>query len=161
VRVVGIDLGTRRIGIATSDATGTLASPYSVLPRSGERAADHRAIAAVVAETEAERVVVGLPLSLSGDVGPAAQAALAEVDELAAALPVPVETYDERLTTVTADRALSAAGTKGRDRRKVVDSAAAAVMLQAWLDASSRRSGPQNARYSAHSADQNQEGGRR
>ena len=136
--MVGIDLGTRRIGIATSDATGTLASPYSVLPRSGDRGADHRAVAAVVTETEAERVVVGLPLSLSGEAGAAAQAALAEVEELAAVLPVPVEAYDERLTTVTADRSLHASGIKSRDRRKVIDAAAAAVMLQAWLDGRKR-----------------------
>jgi len=138
VRVVGIDLGTRRIGVAVSDATGTLASPYSILLRSGDRVADHRAVADMVATLEAERVVVGLPLSLSGEAGAAAEAALAEVEELAATLPVPVETYDERLTTVTADRALAAAGIKGRDRRKVIDAAAAAVMLQAWLDGRKR-----------------------
>lgn len=133
MRVVGIDLGTRRIGVAVSDATGTLASPHSVIERGRERADDHRAIAAVVAEVEAERVVVGLPLSLSGAVGPAAQAAQAEADELAAALPVPVETFDERLTTVTADRALRERK-KAPARRKTIDSAAAAVMLQSWLD---------------------------
>ena len=138
MRVVGIDLGTRRIGVAVSDATGTLASPYSILLRSGDRVADHRAVADMVATLEAERVVVGLPLSLSGEAGAAAEAALAEVEELAATLPVPVETYDERLTTVTADRALAAAGIKGRDRRKVIDAAAAAVMLQAWLDGRKR-----------------------
>ncbi|HEX2038531.1 MAG TPA: Holliday junction resolvase RuvX [Acidimicrobiales bacterium] len=131
---MGIDLGTKRIGVATSDATGTLASPYTVIERRGDRAADHRAVAAVVAEVEAERVVVGLPLSLSGHVGASAQAASAEAGELAAVLPVPVETFDERLTTVSADRALQAAGTNARDRRRRVDSAAAAVMLQAWLD---------------------------
>jgi putative Holliday junction resolvase len=134
VRVVGIDLGTRRIGVAVSDATGTLASPHSVIERGRERADDHRAIAAVVAEVEAERVVVGLPLSLSGATGPAAEAALAEAHELATALSVPVETFDERLTTVTADRVLKARKLKAPARRKVVDQVAAAVMLQSWLD---------------------------
>ena len=159
MRVVGIDLGTRRIGVAVSDATGTLASPYSVIERGRERTEDHRAIAAVVAEVEAERVVVGLPLSLSGAVGPAAQAAQAEADELAAALSVPVETFDERLTTVTADRALKARKLKAPARRQVVDQVAATVMLQHWLDSHSR-SGPQITRYSAQSADQNPEAGR-
>lgn len=138
MRVVGIDLGTRRIGVAVSDVTGTLATPHTVLERSGNRAEDHRRLAALVAELGAERVVVGLPLSLAGGAGPAAQQAVGETEELAAAMGVPVESYDERLTTVSAERALRAAGTPGRARRRVIDKAAAAIMLQAWLDGSSR-----------------------
>jgi putative Holliday junction resolvase len=134
VRVVGIDLGSKRIGVAVSDSTGTLASPYAVVPRSGDRAQDHRAIADIVDGAEAERVVVGLPRSLDGSLGPAARAAAAEVDELAAVLSVPVETHDERLTTVTADRSMMERGMNAEARRKVVDMVAAAVMLQAWLD---------------------------
>lgn len=133
-RVVGIDLGSKRIGVATSDATGTIASPCTVVHRT-DRAQDHRAIAAVVAEYEAELVVVGLPLSLDGTKGPAALAAEAEAAELAAALPVPVETWDERLTTVTADRSMMEMRMKADARRRVVDKVAAAVLLQAWLDA--------------------------
>ena len=91
-----------------------------------------------MAEEEAERVVVGLPLSLDGSLGPAARAAQAETEVLAGAVPVPVETFDERLTTVTADRALMEAGMRAEARRQVVDKVAAAVMLQAWLD---RRAG--------------------
>src|SRR5205085_3638545 len=84
---------------------------------------------------EAERVVIGLPLSLDGSEGPAAAWARAEASALAAALgDVPVELYDERLTTVSAQRALVAAGVRGRNRRRVVDQVAAAVLLQAWLD---------------------------
>jgi len=79
-------------------------------------------------------VVVGLPLSLDGSVGPAAEKALAEVEKLGATLSVPVETYDERLTTVTAERMMTDAGLDSRRQRKVVDKIAAAVMLQAWLD---------------------------
>lgn len=139
MRVVGLDLGSRRIGVATSDATGTLASPFTVLERTGDRAREHRAIAEVVAEVEAERVVVGLPLSLSGEQGPAAQAALAEIEELRTALPVPVESWDERLTTVSADRSLMAGGMNAVARRKVVDKVAAAVMLQSWLDSRKAR----------------------
>lgn len=139
MRAVGIDLGSRRIGVATSDATGTLASPFTVLQRSGDRTRDHRAIAEVVAEVEAERVVVGLPLSLSGDHGPAARAALAEIDELRTALPVPVESYDERLTTVSADRSMMEMRMKADARRRVVDKVAAAVMLQSWLDSRKAR----------------------
>ena len=134
MRVLGLDLGSKRIGVAVSDRSGTIATPLTVLARRGDRAADHRAIAALVAEEEAERLVVGLPLGLDGGVGPAAQRALAEAAELATVVPVPVETFDERLTTVSADRALLEAGLRAPARRTVVDKVAAAVMLQAWLD---------------------------
>lgn len=134
MRVVGIDLGTKRIGVAVSDPTRTLASPFTVIERRGDRAQDHKAIATVVEEAEAERVVVGLPLSLDGSMGPAAQAAAAEADELAGVLSVPVETFDERLTTVTADKSMMERRMKADARRRVVDKVAAAVMLQAWLD---------------------------
>lgn len=136
MRVLGIDLGSRRIGVAVSDPGGVLASPVTVLPRSGDRSADHRAIAALAAEWEAGRVVVGLPLSLDGSMGPAARAAAEEADALAGVVGVPVEVADERLTTVTADRAMrEAAPRKGaRDRRRTIDAAAAAVLLQTWLD---------------------------
>ena len=135
MRVVGLDLGGRRIGVAVSDASGTVASPHSVLERRGDTASDHATIAAVIAELGAERVVVGLPLSLDGTVGPAASAVRDEIEALAAVLPVPVETHDERFTTITAERALTAQRVRARDRRGVVDKVAAAVILQSWLDA--------------------------
>jgi putative Holliday junction resolvase len=137
---LGVPLGARRIGLALSDALGVVAGPLTVLARTGDRAADHAAILRAATENEAALVVVGVPLSLStGKAGPAARATLAEVSELAgraAALdpPVAVETYDERLTTVTAQRSLATGGVRAKDRRAVVDKVAAAVMLQAWLD---------------------------
>jgi putative Holliday junction resolvase len=134
VRVVGLDLGTRRIGVAVSDPSGTIASPLHVLERSGDAVADRRRLAELVREVGAERVVVGLPLSLSGATGPAAQATLAEVAHLAAALGVPVETCDERLSTVSAQGTLRTLGVKGHARRRSVDKVAAAVILQSWLD---------------------------
>jgi putative Holliday junction resolvase len=136
--VVGIDLGERRIGVAVSDGTRTLASPWRTLERTGDSAVDRDAIAAVVEELAATRVVVGMPISLDGRWGRAARTAAAEARALAQALAprgVPVETFDERLTTVTADRALAEAGRRGPARRRRVDQAAAAVMLQGWLDA--------------------------
>jgi len=133
--VVGLDLGGRRIGVAVSDASGTVASPHSVLERRGDTASDHATIAAVIAELGAERVVVGLPLSLDGTVGPAASAVRDEIEALAAVLPVPVEAHDERFTTITAERALTAQRVRARDQRGVVDKVAAAVILQSWLDA--------------------------
>jgi putative Holliday junction resolvase len=134
MRVVGIDLGSRRIGVAVSDSGGAVATPHSVLERSGDLDADRAALADVVREVAAELVVVGLPLSLDGTMGPAARAVAAEATALADVLAVPVETYDERLTTVTADRSLKQLRMKAGARRKVVDKVAAAVMLQSWLD---------------------------
>ena len=134
MRALGLDLGAKRIGVALSDSDGTLATPYEVLERSGDRPRDHRRIAALAEEAGARCLVIGLPLSLDGSTGPAAAAALAEADELAAASGLPVEMWDERLTTVTADRALIAQNLKAPARRKVVDKLAAAIMLQAWLD---------------------------
>lgn len=132
MKVIGIDLGSRRIGVALS--AGLLATPYEVVERGRDHAADHARIAALVEETGAERVVVGLPYSLDGSKGPAARLVEAELPELEAALPVPVETYDERFTTVTAHQSLQAGKMKADARRRVVDKVAAAVMLQSWLD---------------------------
>jgi putative Holliday junction resolvase len=142
VRAVGIDLGERRIGVALSNSEGTLALPYEVVERTGDRPRDHRRLAALVAEAEAEVVVVGVPYSLDGGIGPTARRYLAEAEELGATIGVPVETYDERLTTVTAERALREAQVSGPARRKVVDKVAAAVLLQAWLDHRDRREEP-------------------
>ena len=99
-----------------------------------DRARDHRRIGALAEEAGAEGLVVGLPLALNGSVGRAAQGALAEADELAGATGLPVERWDERLTTVTGDRDLMALDMKADARRRVVDKVAAAIMLQAWLD---------------------------
>lgn len=134
-RAVGVDLGTKRIGIAISDSAGLVATPYEVIQRSGDRDRDHRHIAAIVAEVEAEIVVVGLPLSLDGNEGRAAQGARHEAGLLEAILGVPVEMHDERFTTVTAERVLKEQNLTAPQRRKVVDKVAASVLLQAWLDA--------------------------
>jgi putative Holliday junction resolvase len=143
VRVIGIDLGSRRIGVAVSDLTATLASPLTVVARSGDLATDYRTLASLVIAEGAERVVVGLPLALSGTVGRAAQAAIDEAAAMATVVGVPVETFDERLTTVSADRALLAQGVRAPARRRVIDKMAAAVMLQAWLDAAPARAARQ------------------
>ncbi len=136
-RVAALDLGARRIGVAFSDTARSLASPWGSIERSGNDVRDRAAVADAVHEIGATTVVVGLPLSLSGDVGPAARAALDEAAALGALLEplgVSVETADERFTTVEAQRSLRAAGRTTRASRQVVDSAAAMVLLQAWLD---------------------------
>jgi putative Holliday junction resolvase len=134
MRAVGVDLGTKRIGVALSDTAGTLATPYEVVLRSKDRQRDHRRLAELVREAEAEVVVVGVPYSLDGGVGPAARRALAEVRVLERTLGVPVETYDERLSTVTAHRSLKEMDLDATARRRVVDKVAAAIILQSWLD---------------------------
>jgi putative Holliday junction resolvase len=135
VRALGLDLGSKRIGVAVSDRDERVATPIETLTRSRNgRDVDHRAIADLVSEWDAEVVVVGLPLSLDGGEGPAARLVLDEVTELSAALIVPVETVDERFTTVTAGKQLREQGVRGRSRTSVIDRAAAAVLLQSWLD---------------------------
>ena len=136
-RVVGIDLGERRIGVAVSDSARTLASPRTTVVRSGDRDRDRRSLVALVLEEEGTHVVVGHPLSLDGSRGRAATAAEEEMTALGALLDphgIAVELFDERLTTVTAHQALQAGGRSGRQRRAVIDRTAAAVLLQAWLD---------------------------
>lgn len=142
MRALGIDLGERRIGVAVCDAEGRVATPLTVIERSGSLARDHRQIAELVAEHEAETVVVGLPLSLDGGTGPAARGAEREAQQLQAALAVPVLTHDERLTTVIAERALAESGLSAKARRRRVDMVAASVILQGWLDASGQTARP-------------------
>ncbi|MCC5953069.1 MAG: Holliday junction resolvase RuvX [Acidimicrobiia bacterium] len=141
MRVLAIDLGSKRIGVAVSDPTGTLATPVTVVQRSGDEQGDHRRLVALVDEWEAAEVVVGLPIDLRGEIGPAAQGVLAEVERLGDVCPVPIHLYDERLTTRIADRRLQELELDGRARRKVVDKVAAAVLLQAWLDRDSAEGG--------------------
>jgi putative Holliday junction resolvase len=136
-RILGVDLGSSRIGLALSDPTTTVATPHSVLQRSGDVDADRRAIVAAARESDAATIVVGLPVSLSGRKGPAARGALDEIKALRAIaepLGIGVDTCDERLTTVIAHRYLADTKVKGRARRRVVDDIAAAVMLQSYLD---------------------------
>jgi putative Holliday junction resolvase len=112
-----------------------IASPYDVINRGKEHGADHAAIAAVVDHNEATIVVVGLPRAMSGRDSEATRAVRAEVEELRAALSVPVILWDERLSTVTAQRALIEGGVRRKQRKGSVDKVAAAVILQSWLDA--------------------------
>jgi putative Holliday junction resolvase len=140
-RVIGLDLGSRRIGVAVTDGDQRVATGVTFIGREGDPARDRRAVAAVVAEYEAVGVVVGLPRSLSGGLGPAARAALAEIAALRSLLALPVESIDERFTTVTAAAGLRAAGRPARRQRSLVDQTAAAVALQSWLDQRSRAQG--------------------
>ena len=134
-RALALDLGSKRIGVAASDTTRTLASPVTVIERRGNHAADHKAINEVIDEYEADVVVVGLPLSLSGKESHAAKLIRDEVVELEASLTIPVVLHDERFTTATAHASMMERKMKADARRRVVDKVAAAVLLQNWLDA--------------------------
>jgi putative holliday junction resolvase len=134
-RVLGLDVGTRRLGVAVSDPTGTVASPLATVPRRAP-AEDARALAALAAGQQATTLVVGLPVTLAGREGPAARTVRAYLAELAPLLPgLALELADERLSTVAAERALVGGGVRRRARRQVVDQVAASVFLQTWLDA--------------------------
>jgi putative Holliday junction resolvase len=134
VRVLALDLGSRRIGVAVSDASETIASPLTVIARSRSRREDHRRIREVADDEEAELIVVGHPITMSGESGPAARAVEQEASEIERSCGRPVELFDERLTTVTADRVLKEAELSASQRRQYVDKVAAAVLLQNWLD---------------------------
>lgn len=134
MRALGLDLGTRRIGVALSTSDGTLATPYEVVQRSGDVGRDHRRICELAREAEAVIIVIGLPLHLDGRESEGAKAARREAAEIAELCGLPVETYDERLTTVTAQRSMADMSLTPRNRKRVVDQLAATIMLQAWLD---------------------------
>jgi putative Holliday junction resolvase len=135
-RVLGLDPGERRVGIALSDPLGIIASPFTVLDRrTGDFLEELRAI---LVDHEVSRVVVGLPVSLSGDEGPSARAARELGSTVAREMQVPVEFHDERFTTVLAESALLEGDVSREGRRRARDKVAAAVMLQGWLDARRR-----------------------
>lgn len=129
---LGVDVGSVRIGVARSDPSGTLATPVETVRR-GQGDLDR--IAAIAAEHEAIEVVVGLPTSLSGREGRAAELAREFATLLAGRLaPTPVRLFDERLTTVAAQQSLRASGVRAKKQRGVIDQAAAVVLLQDALD---------------------------
>ena len=138
-RILGIDLGRARIGVAVSDELGMLAHPVETIVANANA---ERRIAELVREKEAERVIVGLPRHMNGSVGTGATEALAFAKKLQALLPCEVVTWDERLTTTAANRALRESGRKTRNTRGVVDQVAAQIILQSYLDSLPATGGP-------------------
>ena len=136
-RVIGIDLGARRIGVAVTDGLNLTAQPHSTLARHGGQR-DLDAIGAVVRSFAAERVVLGHPVTPEGTVGRAARSAQAFAERLRAALGIPVDLVDESFSTVEAEAVLLQADLSRARRKQVVDRLAAAVILQRWLDAQQR-----------------------
>jgi putative Holliday junction resolvase len=143
MRILALDVGERRIGVAVADDKTGVAVPLPPIEPGGDPLG---AGASLVGEQAAGRLIVGLPLSLNGSLGPQGQRVQAFADALAARLSLPVETWDERLTSVEANRRLRPYGRrsrgKSRERAKAaVDALAAAIILQAYLDSRPRRSG--------------------
>lgn len=136
-RTLGLDAGTRTIGVAVSDPTATLASPLTTIRRTGLRA-DLQALAALIAEHHVDRLVIGWPLQPDGREGPITRKVGALADAIAAHTGLPVEKWDERMTSKLAERYLIEGGARRETRRQVVDKVAAALILQGWLDARSR-----------------------
>ena len=137
MRVLGLDHGERRIGAALSDALGIAASPLTVIEHTSDEG-DADAVAALVKERGVEAVVVGVPISLDGSIGPQAKRAAYFARLLSARLGMPVDMIDERLSTREAERRLMEGGRRRTRRREGVDAAAAAVLLQAYLDSRPR-----------------------
>jgi putative Holliday junction resolvase len=132
-RVLGIDVGTVRVGLAVSDETCTLATPLATIPN------DSRTMWARIAremeDRDVDRVVIGLPRRLDGSEGDASEHARQFAADLAERTASPIELWDERFTTTIAERALIESGVRRKRRREVIDAVAAAVLLQSWLDA--------------------------
>ena len=129
--ILGIDFGQARIGLAISDDLRLLAHPLETI--AADKSSEKR-IAEIVRDRKIDKVVVGVPRHMSGQVGDSASRALEFVTKLRASLPCPVETWDERLTTVAAERALRDAGKKTHKTRQIVDQVAAQMILQGYLD---------------------------
>jgi putative Holliday junction resolvase len=137
MRALGLDIGERRIGVALCDELGLLAGPLTTVAVRG-RGRELAELAAIARERAVERVVIGLPTSLSGREGPQARAVRAFAARLAPHLSVPIDFWDERYTTAEAERVLIDRGLSREERRARIDAAAAAIMLQDYLDAKRR-----------------------
>lgn len=133
-RVLGLDVGERRIGVAISDEAGLLATPYTAIDRQGQEQ-DIGTILGIVEQEDVGKIIVGLPLSLEGSVGPQAQRTVAFCEALKAASLVSVGTWDERFSSVEAGHLLREAGVSYSRHPGRLDASAAAVILQAYLDA--------------------------
>ena len=133
MRALGLDIGEKRIGVALSDPRGILATALTVLETKSEDDALKR-IAALAQEHDVENIVVGMPFSLDGSLGPQARRVQSFIDTLSQRTKLPVVTWDERFSTVDAERVLVEAGVKREKRKKHLDSVAAAIVLQGYLD---------------------------
>ena len=134
MRILAIDHGTRRVGIAISDELKTIAQPLEFIPAEPFEAFLAR-LQEIIAEKGVELILIGMPRNMDGTYGPAAEKVRAFIGALKEQIAVPIRTWDERLTTAQANRFLIAADVRRRDRKEKVDKTAAAILLQSYLDA--------------------------
>jgi putative Holliday junction resolvase len=134
LRAMSLDIGTRRIGVALSDSSYIIATPYKTLHRT-HLSADIETLVSWIQLENVDRLIVGWPLESSGRVGRMAKKVESLVDSISEHIEIPVFLWDERMTSVIAERALLAAGTRRKERKQLIDKVAAAVILQGWLDA--------------------------
>jgi len=139
MRILALDVGDRRVGVAISDPIGMLARPLTVVIRSGR---DYQRIADLAKEHDVERIVAGYPRNMDGSVGEQARKVEAYLAGLEEHIDVPIELWDERLSTFEAQRLMIEAGRRARERRARIDAAAAAVILQDYLDTGKGRESP-------------------
>ena len=134
MRVIGLDLGSKRIGVALSNSDITVATPYEVIKRADNIEKDHIAILKIALEWEVNKIIVGLPISLDGTLGASAKSVINEIEKLKRLTDIPIQTHDERFTTVTAEQLLLQQNVTRDKRKSVIDKVAAAIILQGWID---------------------------
>ncbi len=137
-RIIGLDVGEARTGVALSDPLGMIASPYETIQVKSPHA-DEEAVKAIAEAQEAIRIVVGVPMKMQGEVGSQAEKVLAFVEVLKETVDIEVVTIDERFSTAAANRSLRESGVKGKRRKQVVDQVAAQQILQLYLDREAHR----------------------
>jgi putative Holliday junction resolvase len=131
-KALGIDLGDARVGVAVSDDLGMLAHPLETISTQSTNVV--KRVLALAGERSAETIIVGMPRNMNGSHGPAADKAKAFIEELRRETTLPIVSWDERLSTVSAQRALQEAGRNTRKQKSVIDQVAAQIILQSWLD---------------------------
>ncbi|GGJ17382.1 Holliday junction resolvase RuvX [Paenibacillus hunanensis] len=137
MKILGLDYGDRRIGVAVSDAFGWTAQGVEVIDRQRNTAVDER-IAELIQEHEISEIVVGLPKNMNGSIGPRGQICIEFAEHLRESVHLPVHLWDERLTTMSAERTLIEADVSRKKRKQVVDKMAASLILQNYLDSKSK-----------------------
>ena len=141
MKILGLDVGSKTIGVAVSDELGIIAQGVTTLKRKGLNH-DITQLLKVIEEQRAEKVVVGLPKNMNGSLGPSAKMVLSLIEELRKSIDLPIITWDERLSSVAAERALLEADMSRKKRKRVIDKVAALLILQGYLDSQARMKSP-------------------
>jgi putative Holliday junction resolvase len=141
MRILGLDVGSKTVGVAVSDELSLIAQGVTTLKRKGLRQ-DIKQLLNVIEEHEVEKIIVGLPKNMDGSLGPSAKMVLSLIEELRKSIDLPIVTWDERLSSVAAERALLEADMSRKKRKRVIDKVAALLILQGYLDSQARMKSP-------------------